>query len=268
MLQVYKSHSGSERLKDFKVQDQTCIGRDADCNIVLQWDGISRRHAHFEAREHCNPKSTQATTHAEKVDKAHGVLWYIVGAGGNGTFLNSIRLRNGGKQRVRDGDVLSFGKGRDVKEGGAIEEKELVYMFVFRESRGDGVAHHPPSSSCRARRPRSEPGPSTPRDRSAGVAGSTDRRRRLPARDSRRCAGAGGARHVKFDAAPTAGALNRGRDADPHEVPAAGIPGAARVRRIVLGRRAVASALASAGRAVPLRLPVTPSSPVKPRRRG
>jgi pSer/pThr/pTyr-binding forkhead associated (FHA) protein len=136
VLQVFKSYAGKEKLKDCNIQDQTSIGREANCSIILEWDGISRRHACFEAREQHSPERLRTT---ERVEKRHPVLWSVTGTGGNGTFLNSVRLRNGEKFRIRDGDTLSFGKGRDVKDGNTIEEKELVYIFVFRESSSDGV---------------------------------------------------------------------------------------------------------------------------------
>jgi hypothetical protein len=137
-LQVFKALPGcrsAENLKDIVLNHGSSIGREVGCNVVLDWDGISRRHAFLEALDF-----SPGDNFDRKQEPASGsrIRWSVIGTGSNGTFLNRVRLRNGERCEIRDGDALSFGKGRDIKDGHRIDEKELVYIFVFRESPRDG----------------------------------------------------------------------------------------------------------------------------------
>ena len=68
------------------VKDQTVVGRDPSCEIVVADGSVSRRHARLELR---------------------GGIWWVVDQGSaNGTYLNSLRIA---EQALRNGQELRFG---------------------------------------------------------------------------------------------------------------------------------------------------------------
>jgi hypothetical protein len=68
------------------VKDQTVVGRDPSCEIVVADGSVSRRHARLERR---------------------GGIWWVVDQGSaNGTYLNSLRVA---EQALRNGQELRFG---------------------------------------------------------------------------------------------------------------------------------------------------------------
>ena len=68
------------------VKDQTVVGRDPSCEVVVSDGSVSRRHARLERR---------------------GVAWWVVDQGSaNGTYLNSQRIA---EQALKNGQELRFG---------------------------------------------------------------------------------------------------------------------------------------------------------------
>jgi len=68
------------------VKDQTVVGRDPSCEIVVADGSVSRRHARLEQR---------------------GGIWWVVDQGSaNGTYLNSLRIA---EQALKNGQELRFG---------------------------------------------------------------------------------------------------------------------------------------------------------------
>src|SRR5512144_2956081 len=68
------------------VKDQSTVGRDPGCEIVVTDGSVSRRHARLERR---------------------GPEWWVVDQGSaNGTYINSQRVA---EQALRDGQELRFG---------------------------------------------------------------------------------------------------------------------------------------------------------------
>src|SRR5512141_1168571 len=68
------------------VKDQSMVGRDPSCEIVVTDGSVSRRHARLERR---------------------GTAWWVVDQGSaNGTYLNSQRIA---EQAIRPGQELRFG---------------------------------------------------------------------------------------------------------------------------------------------------------------
>jgi predicted component of type VI protein secretion system len=68
------------------VKDQTVVGRDPSCEIVVADGSVSRRHARLERR---------------------GGIWWVVDQGSaNGTYLNSLRVA---EQALKNGQELRFG---------------------------------------------------------------------------------------------------------------------------------------------------------------
>jgi pSer/pThr/pTyr-binding forkhead associated (FHA) protein len=54
---------------------------------------MSRRHAFLEARDH------------------KGVIqWFLIGSGTNGTFVNGVRVPDGERVALSDGDAIGFGR--------------------------------------------------------------------------------------------------------------------------------------------------------------
>jgi pSer/pThr/pTyr-binding forkhead associated (FHA) protein len=66
------------------------VGRGTECDLTLAWDDAASR------------------THAEMLNR--GGSWFVLddGISRNGTFVNGERVH--GRRRLRDGDVLTFGK--------------------------------------------------------------------------------------------------------------------------------------------------------------
>ena len=68
------------------VKDQSTVGRDPSCEIVVTDGSVSRRHARLEQR---------------------GVAWWIVDQGSaNGTYVNSLKVA---EQALKNGQELRFG---------------------------------------------------------------------------------------------------------------------------------------------------------------
>ncbi len=68
------------------VKDQTVVGRDPSCEIVVADGSVSRKHARLEQR---------------------GGIWWVVDQGSaNGTYLNSLRIA---EQALKNGQELRFG---------------------------------------------------------------------------------------------------------------------------------------------------------------
>jgi pSer/pThr/pTyr-binding forkhead associated (FHA) protein len=68
------------------VKDQSVVGRDPSCEIVVADGSVSRRHARLEQR---------------------GGIWWVVDQGSaNGTYLNSLRIA---EQALKNGQEIRFG---------------------------------------------------------------------------------------------------------------------------------------------------------------
>jgi FHA domain/Bacterial regulatory proteins, luxR family len=87
---VYRDGAGSQVLVELDAgRDRFTIGRRADSDVVLDWDGeVSRLHAQLESV---------------------GQDWTLIddGLSRNGSFVNGQRVT--GRQRLQDGDRLCFG---------------------------------------------------------------------------------------------------------------------------------------------------------------
>jgi hypothetical protein len=68
------------------VRDQTVVGRDPSCEIVVADGSVSRRHARLEQRA--------------------GIWWVVDQGSANGTYLNSLRIA---EQALKNGQELRFG---------------------------------------------------------------------------------------------------------------------------------------------------------------
>jgi predicted component of type VI protein secretion system len=68
------------------VKDQSVVGRDPSCEIVVADGSVSRRHARLERRA--------------------GAWWVVDQASANGTYLNSLRIA---EQALKNGQELRFG---------------------------------------------------------------------------------------------------------------------------------------------------------------
>jgi len=68
------------------VKDQSVVGRDPSCEIVVADGSVSRRHARLERRA--------------------GAWWVVDQASANGTYLNSLRVA---EQALKNGQELRFG---------------------------------------------------------------------------------------------------------------------------------------------------------------
>jgi FHA domain-containing protein len=87
---VYRDGSGEQRIFEIGHPGRLAIGRDARCDVSLEWDdGVSRLHAELQCLNN---------------------HWTIAddGLSRNGTFVNGERLR--GRRRLRDGDRLRLGQ--------------------------------------------------------------------------------------------------------------------------------------------------------------
>ena len=68
------------------VKDQTVVGRDPSCEIVVADGSVSRKHARLERR---------------------GLVWWVIDQGSaNGTYLNSLRIA---EQALKNGQEIRFG---------------------------------------------------------------------------------------------------------------------------------------------------------------
>ena len=114
-------------------------------------------------------------------ERGERVRWFLTGCGTNGTFLNSVKVENGRLERLRDGDVIGIGKCSALPPAMSVpHEKALEYMFVFRQEESKHATPLPPPP------PAKHPG-------------TFEVGRMRPQ--------------------ATAGAVNNGRGADPHDKP-------------------------------------------------
>ena len=86
MGRITQAPTGIERL----LRRRTAVGRDSSCDITLDHDGVSRKHAEL---------SWNATSQR----------WEVEDQSRNGTLLNGRFLARGEPHRLRQGDRLQFG---------------------------------------------------------------------------------------------------------------------------------------------------------------
>lgn len=101
------------------LKETTTFGRDLKCDFRLDWDGCSR--THFTIRGE-RPNGSGLPTEWLLVDAGNGT--------NNGVFVNSRRISR--DSRLKDGDVIGIGRGRDVAEGGLISDRNLEYVFQLQ----------------------------------------------------------------------------------------------------------------------------------------
>ena len=125
MAQLEVLKSGRENLPEsFAIlKTRTAIGRDAKCDVALQWDGISRVHAEIEGIGSDIGFSTAAG------GRMHTAFRVRDCGSSNGVFVNNVKVT---ESLLRDGDMLAFGRGRAVRTGEAAPERYFEYIFVFR----------------------------------------------------------------------------------------------------------------------------------------
>src|SRR6266516_4887425 len=106
---LFKDASDTEQLFFFAPDTvNASVGRQQSADLVLDWDEeVSRVHARFE----------RAGDDWEVVDE---------GLSRNGTFVNGQRLS--GRQRLRDGDTLQFGRTRVTFRSTAAEAPSDVTL--------------------------------------------------------------------------------------------------------------------------------------------
>ena len=128
LLDVFRSIDPGLALQ-VRVSHRFSLGRGADCDLTLKWDGVSKRHLYLEALYRDEPSQSKS-----KVRPGGSVAWFVSAEGSNGTFLNKCKIAKGKRQRLKDGDVIGIGKGAAVGDGETIpNDKDLLYMFVFRQ---------------------------------------------------------------------------------------------------------------------------------------
>jgi hypothetical protein len=119
---VYRDAAGSQVLVELHAgPDRFTIGRRADSDIALDWDGeVSRLHAQLERI---------------------GRQWTLVddGLSRNGSFVNGQRVR--GRQRLHDGDRLCFGATVVLYRAPAESESQSTQIGM----RGSGSVHLSPA---------------------------------------------------------------------------------------------------------------------------
>ena len=86
------------------------FGRDPRSSVRLKWDGVSRAHAWID------------------LPKSGSIHELVCNGSGNGTFVNGRRIS---RCWLRDGDVIGFGHGHDVREGDRLDKAAIVYEFIF-----------------------------------------------------------------------------------------------------------------------------------------
>jgi hypothetical protein len=119
---VYRDAAGGQVLVELDGdRDRFTIGRRADSDIALDWDGaVSRLHAQLERV---------------------GGQWTLVddGLSRNGSFVNGERVR--GRQRLDDGDRLCFGATLVLYRAPAEGESKSTQIGI----RGGGAVHLSPA---------------------------------------------------------------------------------------------------------------------------
>jgi microtubule-associated protein-like 6 len=123
MLEVLKG--GRDQLPEsFAIlKTRTTIGRDAKCDVTLEWDGMSRKHAEIEGQGSDIGFSTSTG------GQMHTAFRVRDCGSSNGVFVNNVKVN---ESVLRDGDRVAFGRGRAVRVGEAAPERYFEYVFVFR----------------------------------------------------------------------------------------------------------------------------------------
>ena len=164
------------------VKDQSMVGRDPSCEIVVTDGSVSRRHARLERRA--------------------GAWWVVDQGSANGTYVNSLQVA---EQALRNGQELRFGALAFRVDLHEDPEATVATPFVRRRlGDRDGAARRRRPS----RTPAAPPLPTTPTPRPRRAAAPPHRRRprppappsaaaakerfraRRPPRPCRRCPGA------------------------------------------------------------------------------
>ena len=99
------------------------IGRGAECEISLQWDGMSRTHAVIEG---VGQPSTFVNSEGGKIFTSFRIRDC---GSSNGVFVNQVKVS---ECLLRDGDEIGFGRGASLQEGEAIHSRHVEYAFLFR----------------------------------------------------------------------------------------------------------------------------------------
>jgi pSer/pThr/pTyr-binding forkhead associated (FHA) protein len=86
---LVRDHDGAQQVVALGDRDRLTIGRDAACDVAIDWDAMASR------------------VHAELLRV--GVHWVVVddGLSRNGTYVDGMRLA--GRRRLADGDALRIG---------------------------------------------------------------------------------------------------------------------------------------------------------------
>jgi predicted component of type VI protein secretion system len=125
------------------VKDQSIVGRDPSCEIVVSDGSVSRRHARLERRA--------------------GAWWVVDQASANGTYLNSLRIA---EQALKSGQELRFGALAfrvDLKE-----DPEATVATPFLPSKDDSATvmaspePAPPKPAAPPPLPKAQPAPPPP----------------------------------------------------------------------------------------------------------
>jgi hypothetical protein len=127
-LEVLKSQERSSSDVPL-LKPTTTFGRDAKCDVRLKWDGFSRLHFSIHGQL---PDGSGLPTRFELVDEGNGC--------NNGVFVNNRRVT---RTMLKDGDIISIGRGRDVHEGGKIADHNIECMWALRTmQRSKGAGSH------------------------------------------------------------------------------------------------------------------------------
>jgi hypothetical protein len=117
------------------VKEQSMVGRDPGCDIVVTDGSVSRRHARLELR---------------------GADWWVVDQGSaNGTYINSVRVA---EQALEAGQELRFGA-LSFRVDLAVDPEATVATPVFDEHAEATVvsAEAPPAAAAPAKAPSAPP---------------------------------------------------------------------------------------------------------------
>jgi predicted component of type VI protein secretion system len=129
------------------VKDQSVVGRDPSCEIVVADGSVSRRHARLERR---------------------GGIWWVVDQGSaNGTYLNSLRVA---EQALKNGQELRFGALAfrvDLKED---PEATVATPIVSADDSATVMATPEPPPAAKPAAPPPIPKPAAPPPLPAAVA--------------------------------------------------------------------------------------------------
>jgi len=123
LLEVLKGGRGNLPESFAILKTRTTLGRDAKCDVTLEWDGISRVHAEIEGVGSDVGFSTGAG------GRMHTAFRIKDCGSSNGVFVNNVKVV---ESVLRDGDTVSLGRGRAMRTGEAAPERYFEYIFVFR----------------------------------------------------------------------------------------------------------------------------------------